>query len=284
MKEVLERHRFCASLASEVADGPSFAHKRYKHVRNRDSMQKSGIPHWLAEVDDLSEAARRFGEVGCVVVLVCEENPPAGLPPSLPSEMTGTPRLGRRGFLLRRQVARQLASAITGFGADRFVINASAGGAPAMSGPGEPLWLSLSCRGGTSLVALARMPIGVDIEMEVATDDIPVNVLRDDERKALNACSPGQRGVHFSKLWARKEALAKALHLGFVLAPEAIRISEEAPPSVRLDGQWRTLRARLDVARIEIRSGTCATFALALLSSPDASAMTDADLPRREPL
>lgn len=247
-------------------------------------MQKSGFPRWLVGADDLPDAVRRYCEDGCIVIFLRDDRPPAGLPPSLHGENASAPRIGRDSFLLRRQVARQLAAAITGAPPDSFAIRAGAGGAPVISGPGRPLWLSFSGRDGASLVALAERPIGVDIEMDVEKADIPVNMLRDDEREMLDALPPSGRVRHFASLWTMKEAIAKAMHLGFVLDPEAIRVTDGGLPSVQVNGQWRTFPARTDIARIKIRPGTCATLARALLSSPGASAMTVANSPLREPV
>lgn len=237
-------------------------------------MQYSGFPHWLAKAEAMSAALARFDMAGSVAVLVEENQPPADLPPPLQAEIAAAPRVGREGFLLRRRIARKLVGAITSTAPEALAIDIEPGGAPLVSGARAPIWLSFSGRAGISIVAAGCAPLGVDIEVAVEEALIPVNLLRPDERAALSALPTEARSGHFTDLWAMKEAIAKALHLGFSLEPEAIRIAAPAAPAIRIDGQWRPLTADTALTRIEIRPGAVATLALALLSSPEASAMT----------
>ncbi len=192
-------------------------------------MSNSGFPRWLTDADDLPEAARRFREDGYIAVLLHEDCPPAGLPPFLPQEEALAPRIGRRGFLLRRQVARQLAEAITGAAAATFTIDSEPGGSSRLSGPSVALYLSYSTRDRYSLIGFSSRPIGVDIELPVTDEHIPWNMLRQEERAYLAALSPSARGSAFARLWSRKEALLKALKLGFFISPEVARVPLNNP-------------------------------------------------------
>lgn len=246
-------------------------------------MQHSLLPHWLVEAGHLPCAAAQFRASGVVAVIVRAADPPADLPAALPAELLAAPRLGRTSFLLRRQVARQLASAVSQAAPESLVIETEPGGAPAISGTREPLWLSFSGRGDISLVALAATPVGVDLETDIEEAAIPLNMLRPDERAMLMALPHAARSAHFSSLWAMKEAIAKALHLGFTLEPEAIRIDDPASPAVRINDQWMTLPSQTAVSHVEIHPETPAALALAVLSSPGASVMRKAKSPLCEP-
>lgn len=195
----------------------------------RTTMSNSGFPRWLTDADDLPEAARRFREDGYIAVLLLEDCPPAGLPPSLPQEEALAPRIGRRGFLLRRQIARQLAEAITGAAATTFIIESEPDSAPRLSGPSVALHLSYSTRDRYSLIGLSSRPIGVDIELPVTDEHIPWNMLRQEERAYLAALPPSARSSAFARLWSRKEALLKALKLGFSISPEVVRVPLDNP-------------------------------------------------------
>lgn len=246
-------------------------------------MQHWGPPHWLVEAGHLPCAAAQFRASGVVAVIVRAAAPPADLPASLPSELAAAPRLGGGSFLLRRQVARQLAGAVSQAAPESLVIEAEPGGAPTISGTREPLWLSFSCRGDISLVAVAATPVGVDLERDVDEADIPLNMLRSDERSMLIALPQSERPAHFSSLWAMKEAIAKALHLGFTLEPEAIQIGNPTSPAVRINDRWIALAGQTTVSHVEIWPETPVSLALAVLSSPGASAMREAKSPLCEP-
>lgn len=238
-------------------------------------MHKSGLPRWISELEDITDATDRFRLTGCCCILAHSEAIPAGLPPSLPAEEKDAPRIGRAGFLLRRRIARALASGIMGRPPEQVAIKAGRGGAAMISGADGAPWISFSSRGPFNLVALASKPVGIDIELDINVAEIPLNLLRPDEKAALDLLSPDARAQSFVSLWAEKEAVAKALHLGFTLAPEAIRLGR-GRPFVHLGHDWLALDAHSDVARCEIYPGTFATLALALLSSSEPSAMTKA--------
>ncbi len=171
----------------------------------------------------------RLAEQGFLAVLATPalaEASPECLPPALPAEMNpATRQADPVGYALRRRLARALAAAVSGMPAGRFAITATASGAPALAG--GPFRISFTTRAPLSAVALAPRAIGIDIEQIVPAEGIPWNMLRADETASLKALPQGEQGEAFAQLWAAKEAYAKALGLGFQLAPESLVIRTE---------------------------------------------------------
>jgi phosphopantetheinyl transferase len=114
------------------------------------------------------------------------------------------------------------------------------------------LHLSAATRGRASAVAVARSPIGVDVELVDTAGEIPWNVLHEDESALLRRLQGGERAAAFARLWSLKEAYLKALGLGlsrepssFAVAfagPDTGRVSDpaHAPRSVRAQTTWRS--------------------------------------------
>lgn len=79
------------------------------------------------------------------------------------------------------------------------------------------LRFSLSHAPGLSLVAIARVPLGVDAERVPGrrTVEACLERLHPEERRELLAAPEEERPLRFCRLWARKEAYLKALGTGF---------------------------------------------------------------------
>lgn len=192
-------------------------------------------PPWLipAVGTDLPGHAAALLRKGQPVVLLSgPDEEPSGLPPARADEIAGAPARDRGGYLLRRRIARAVAAAFGDCSAGAVLIAPSSNGAPLLSGPVQTLHVSFSTRGGYSLVGLACRPLGVDLELPIAPEAIPWNMLREDERAHLAALAPETRQRAFMTLWSRKEAVVKALKSGFSTPPEAVRISLEGILSI----------------------------------------------------
>lgn len=79
-----------------------------------------------------------------------------------------------------------------------------------------------------SALSASSKPIGVDIELMddgygTHHSDIPWNILHHIERDVIQALAPHQRHASFIELWTLKEAYLKALGVGLMRAPEALR-------------------------------------------------------------
>jgi 4'-phosphopantetheinyl transferase len=158
----------------------------------------AALPEWRAEplAFETEEAARRHG---------------------------GPSGVQARGYLARRAIVRALLARIAdGSAADIRIERTPSGAAEVLMPGGEQYFVSFSARDDVGAVALARTPIGIDIEAPVATGAIPWRVLRPEEATELAALPEARAAGQFTGLWAVKEAVMKALGAGVALPPEAI--------------------------------------------------------------
>ena len=134
-------------------------------------------------------------------------------------------------FVSRRLFLRETLGRYVGRppGALEFVEGAH--GKPALRGA-EGIEFSLSRSGAWALLGVARgRAVGVDVErLEPRLEDqeelslLSRRVLTVTERFELEALPGRQRACAFLQLWARKEALLKALGTGLSLAPERVEV------------------------------------------------------------
>jgi 4'-phosphopantetheinyl transferase len=125
----------------------------------------------------------------------------------------------------RRTLLRALAARALGRPAEAVEILHAEGRAPVLVQPAESgLHLSSASRGSLAVAALARTPIGVDVERVEPGSEPPWNVLHSDERRWLAALAGGEREQGFAQLWAGKEAYLKALGIGLVREPSSFAV------------------------------------------------------------
>ncbi|MFN3483549.1 MAG: 4'-phosphopantetheinyl transferase family protein [Rhabdaerophilum calidifontis] len=206
--------------------------------------------------------------------LLAAAAPESGLPPATAEERAEAGgHADPDGFLHRRRLARALLAPLLGRPAAAIRILRDQAGAPRIAAPAGGLFISFSARAGINALALARRPVGIDIELLRPATAIPWNMLRADEQTALLALPEPARSAAFLRLWTAKEAVAKALGTGLALAPEAIRIAD-AGAALRRDaaGNWERLPIRRHNAHSLCRVAPL-TIAVALLSSPASSFM-----------
>lgn len=185
------------------------------------------MPIELAKVG-LDQAANQLKRDGFLLLLSHLEALPEALPPSTTMEKKhaeghSSPER-RAGYLARRQIARAVLAMAWEIPASAVEIGEGAAGAPLLSGPLSGVHLSFAARGPLALIGFSTGPIGVDLEIVEPDMLIPRNMLRADERMTLDALPSIGRAKAFCTLWTAKEAVVKALGLGFQLPPEAIRI------------------------------------------------------------
>ncbi|WP_318202188.1 4'-phosphopantetheinyl transferase family protein [Streptomyces sp. SCL15-4] len=89
-------------------------------------------------------------------------------------------------------------------------------GRPAVPGTPPPLHFSLSHSHGLALIAVAAVPVGVDVQRVPGpgTVDACAPSLHPAERAELDRLPPGARPGAFAQLWARKEAYLKGIGTG----------------------------------------------------------------------
>ncbi|WP_327678436.1 4'-phosphopantetheinyl transferase family protein [Kitasatospora sp. NBC_00458] len=125
---------------------------------------------------------------------------------------------------LRRVLGRRLAVAPEALVFERAPCPGCAEphGRPRLAGSGAPHF-SLSHGGGTVLIGLAAVPVGVDVEPVPAAESAEVlsAVLHPAERAELVAVPPADRPGVFARLWTRKEAYLKGLGIGLGRPPAA---------------------------------------------------------------
>jgi phosphopantetheinyl transferase len=173
-------------------------------------------------------AVKQLNDHGFLIVLAQI----ARLPPDLPEATTLEKQLAesqgderrQQGFLARRRIARSILAQRIGTHPRAVSITRGPQGEPQVASPKGSFHLSFSAREDIALIGIATSRIGVDIEIIRPGMLIPVNVLRADERAVLEALPEHARCPAFAALWTAKEAVVKALHCGFQMPPEAIRI------------------------------------------------------------
>jgi hypothetical protein len=128
--------------------------------------------------------------------------------------------------LRRRALVRRLAASALGVEASTLSIGIDARGAPFLAPPHQHLRISWAQRHGLLVIAVARRPVGVDVEIDDGNPEIPWNVLHEAERAALRAIAgTSARTALFLRIWAVKEAYLKALGTGFRHETAAFAVS-----------------------------------------------------------
>ncbi|MGL5448480.1 MAG: 4'-phosphopantetheinyl transferase family protein [Rhabdaerophilum sp.] len=185
------------------------------------------MPVELTKVD-LHDTIKQLKTDGFLTLLSHIDALPANLPPASTMEKKYADRHSdvaqREGFLARRRIARAILSLALDVPAERIEIGSRESGQPLVMTPSNAFHLSFAARGKLALIAIASRPIGVDLEIVETDMLIPWNMLRRDERALLDAVPSNDRAAVFSTLWTAKEAVVKALGLGFRIPPEAIQI------------------------------------------------------------
>lgn len=108
-------------------------------------------------------------------------------------------------------------------------------GPPAITAPAGAPEVSLSHAGPTYVLAVAAHAVGVDVERHRPLDlaQLSSAVLTPLERRWLAAAPTVGRLPAFYRLWARKEAVAKALGLGLAVGLDDVHV---LGPACRPDG------------------------------------------------
>lgn len=103
------------------------------------------------------------------------------------------------------------------------------------------LSFNMSSRGGEVLIAVASVgPVGVDVErIGAITIDEHNHFLTRSEAEAITSLSGPDQSLALVTCWARKEALLKALGMGFLRPPEQIEVGWDQSSIVQLDGAGR---------------------------------------------
>ena len=162
------------------------------------------------------------------------------------------PEPERESVLARRGLVRLCVAAALGADAARIAILWSPAGAPLLGEPFADYRLSWAQRERHFACALARTPVGIDIEIGDG-GEIPLNVLHPREDEALRAAPSAERETLFLRVWAAKEAYVKALGEGLRRDPAEFAVilsKDEASASIEDPHEAQRNRARIAFAPI----------------------------------
>ena len=216
------------------------------------------MPRWLEARDLVAPAAPPHASAP-FVALVADLADPAGawLDGLAPTQQDLSDRAGpiagaRTWFLRRRALLRHLVARQLGCAASDVVIAHDGAGAPQVLHPAGGVFVSVAAPGSFAACAVARAPVGIDLEGLGATLEPVALVLTPGERDALATLSPELASRRFLEIWTAKEAYLKASGLGLKRDPArvsvevagaaafAIRDPQEKP--VRWAGAFTTRR------------------------------------------
>lgn len=117
-------------------------------------------------------------------------------------------------------------------------------GRPAVEG--ADLHLSVARSDGVALFALARVPVGIDVEAVAASPPVEEvwPALHPTERDAVEAVPPDERAAVALRCWVRKEAYLKGLGVGLAREPAEVPVGPgrrpaAAPVTTSGPGGWR---------------------------------------------
>ena len=142
----------------------------------------------------------------------------------------------RQSFVASQSALRGLLSAHTGTPPRELTFTRGAHGKPSLASPAATLEFNVSHSGDWGVIALARVPVGVDVEQirqGRATPALEKRFLTEGEREMIAGRSERDGESAFFVVWCRKEAYLKAT--GFGLAAPFSRVDSSAAPLPELD-------------------------------------------------
>lgn len=134
---------------------------------------------------------------------------------------------------------------------------------------GSPVHFSVSRTAGLAVVAIARDPIGVDVERVVPLPELDalVGTCLDAREAAFFAQLPaGERTAFFYRCWTRKEACLKALGVGLTRDPRSVATLDQ-------QGPWRWTEIPLE-AGVALTVATSFERARVILATGASSQVT----------
>ncbi len=142
----------------------------------------------------------------------------------------------RQSFVASQSALRALLSSYTNTPRDEIAFARTAHGKPMLASPESTLEFNVSHSGDWGVIALARAPVGVDVEQIRSGRTSPAlekRFLTDGERAMLGRRAQLGGDAAFFVVWCRKEAYLKAT--GFGLAAPFSRVDSSAALLPELD-------------------------------------------------
>lgn len=126
---------------------------------------------------------------------------------------------------VRREALRSLVARALRLPPKAVAIGHREGRPPTIRSPVDcALHCSSASRDGVAALALARVPVGIDVEIVGGPDEIPWRVLHEAEAAWLRSLDDAGRVAAFARIWSLKEAYLKALGTGLARAPDSIAV------------------------------------------------------------
>jgi 4'-phosphopantetheinyl transferase len=146
----------------------------------------------------------------------------------------------QRASLAAHASARLMLGTAMGVAPSSVRIHRGEQGKPLLEGSG--LYFSLAHVRGAVAVALARRPVGIDIERKAALPDllaVAAIAFAPESREALNAVEGEARVEMFYRFWTLGEAFIKATGLGVSQGLDSFCFTENGPPRLtRVTPGW----------------------------------------------
>ncbi|HEX6132826.1 MAG TPA: 4'-phosphopantetheinyl transferase superfamily protein [Longimicrobiales bacterium] len=149
-----------------------------------------------------------------------------------------TAPLEQRRFITSRIVQRHVLAAYHGVPAVELPLAREPGGRPFIEGA-ERLFFSLSHSAGTAVIAVADIPVGVDVERVrriARAAAIARRVLHPDTVAALSMLPATERDRAFLDAWTQREAHVKAVGGGLFQTPDALPFDPAQPADASVRG------------------------------------------------
>lgn len=165
----------------------------------------------------------------------------------------------RDGFLIGRSILRRSLSQYRPSTAPReWEVQLGPLGKPYL--PTAGLWCSISHTEGVTAVAIAGSPVGLDIEgVGAVSDEVVSEFFACGEQRAISRLPHEHRAVTRSRLWATKEAYAKATEMSLDVALSQRRFAASRGGMRRhVPGGWCIVHPNLGtevVGAIVVRAG-----------------------------
>ena len=166
----------------------------------------------------------------------------------------------RREFVAARGMLRRILARYLGVPAKSLLFTAGDCGKPALVG--FALEFNLSHSGDFALLAIARRPVGIDVECwrtGVEYAELARRFFSSHERTALRSLEhePGLAQQGFYAAWARKEAYIKATGIGITQGLDHFDVSlmPDSPPALLDDRRDAGARDRYVLRELEVSPG-----------------------------
>ncbi|HMV86013.1 MAG TPA: 4'-phosphopantetheinyl transferase superfamily protein [Blastocatellia bacterium] len=152
----------------------------------------------------------------------------------------------RDRFIVARGTLRILLSRYLNVAPESITLNYNSHGKPFLAD--SSLHFNSTRRRELALYAFALRPVGIDVELEQATQDFESllpQVATTRERTVLQTLPVVERHQAFLHLWTRKEALLKAVGTGFAFPPaqfsvltQPVEMEPDLPPGFDVFRKW----------------------------------------------